>query len=83
MARPQDTVQIMPAELPEALRYQRSEARMPVTLPARMTTVDGDILPVLLADLSPTGVLLVTDPEGKSHAYQIESNILRTTNGGT
>lgn len=61
MARPQDTVQIMPAELPEALRYQRSEARMPVTLPARMTTVDGDILPVLLADLSPTGVLLVTD----------------------
>jgi thiol:disulfide interchange protein DsbD len=34
-----------------------------------------------LAKLS--GVLLVTDPEGKSHAYQIESNILRTTNGGT
>lgn len=61
MARPQDTVEIVRAELPDAVRYQQSEARMSTTLPARLTTVEGDIVPVLLADLSPTGVLLVTD----------------------
>ncbi|MBY0279222.1 PilZ domain-containing protein [Candidatus Binatia bacterium] len=61
MARPQDTVEIVHAELPDALRYQRSEARMATTLPARLTTIEGDIVPVLLADLSPTGVMLVTD----------------------
>ncbi|MBM4245411.1 MAG: PilZ domain-containing protein [Deltaproteobacteria bacterium] len=61
MARPQDTVETAHAELPEALRYQQSEARMATTLPARLTTADGEIVPVLLADLSPTGVLLVTD----------------------
>ena len=61
MARPQDTVEIVRAELPDAVRYQQSEARMSTTLPARLTTVEGDIVPVLLADLSPTGVMLVTD----------------------
>lgn len=61
MARPQDTVEIVHAELPDALRYQQSEARMATSLPARLTTVEGDIVPVLLADLSPSGVLLVTD----------------------
>lgn len=61
MARPPDTVEIVRAELPDAVRYQQSEARMSTTLPARLTTVEGDIVPVLLADLSPTGVLLVTD----------------------
>lgn len=61
MPRSQDTVEIVHAELPDAVRYQQSEARMEVTLPARLTTVDGEIVPVLLADLSPTGVLLVTD----------------------
>jgi thiol:disulfide interchange protein DsbD len=34
-----------------------------------------------LAKLS--GVLLVTDEEGTSHAYQIESKIFKPTNGGT
>lgn len=61
MSRPQDTVSIVHADLPDAVRYQQSEARMATTLPARLTTVDGEIVPVLLADLSPTGVLLVTD----------------------
>jgi len=61
MSRPQDTVEIVHAELPEALRYQQSEARMATTLPARLTTADGEIVPALLADLSPSGVLLVTD----------------------
>jgi hypothetical protein len=61
MSRPQDTVQIVHAELPDAVRYQQSEARMTTTLPARLTTHDGEIVPVLLADLSPTGVMLVTD----------------------
>jgi hypothetical protein len=61
MSRPQDTVQIVHAELPDAVRYQQSEARMSTSLPARLTTDDGEIVPVLLADLSPTGVLLVTD----------------------
>ena len=61
MPRPEDTVEIVYAELPDAVRYQQSEARMSITLPARLTTVDGEIVPVLLADLSPTGVLLVTD----------------------
>ena len=59
--RDRDTVEIVRAELPDAVRYQQSEARMSTTLPARLTTVEGDIVPVLLADLSPTGVLLVTD----------------------
>lgn len=30
-----------------------------------------------------SGVLLVTDAEGKSRAYQIESKLLKSTNGGT
>jgi hypothetical protein len=61
MSRRQDTVQIVHAELPDAFRYQQSEARMSTLLPGRLTTDDGEIVPVLLADLSPTGVLLVTD----------------------
>lgn len=61
MSKSQDTVEVVPVELPDALRYQRSEARMAITLPARLTTLTGEAIPVLLADLSPTGVMLVGD----------------------
>jgi len=61
MARPNEIVEVVPAELPEALRYQRSEARMEISLAARIKTLPGETVPVLLADLSPTGVMLVVD----------------------
>lgn len=61
MARPDETVEVVPAELPDALRYMRSEARMEVALPARITTLPGESIPGLLADLSPTGVMVVVD----------------------
>ena len=61
MARSHETVEVVPVELPDALRYQRSEARMAISLPARLTALSGEVIPALLADLSPTGVMLVVD----------------------
>jgi hypothetical protein len=63
MARSNETVEVevVPVELPDALRYQRSEARMSTTLPASLTTSSGEVIPGLLADLSPTGVMVVLD----------------------
>jgi hypothetical protein len=61
MTRFPDMVEVVPAELPDALRYQRSEARMETTLPARLTLLSGETIPGLLADLSPTGVMVVVD----------------------
>lgn len=61
MARSHETVEVVPVELPDALRYQRSEARMATSLPTRLTALSGDVIPALLADLSPTGVMLVVD----------------------
>lgn len=61
MARSNETVEVVPVELPDALRYQRSEARMETSLPVRITTLPGETIPGLLADLSPTGVMVVVD----------------------
>jgi hypothetical protein len=61
MSRRDETVEVVPVELPDALRYMRSEARMSVALPARLTTLGGEIIPSLLADLSPTGVMVLVD----------------------
>jgi hypothetical protein len=61
MARSNDTVEVVPVELPDALRYQRSEARMETSLPTRLTAPSGDVIPGLLADLSPTGVMVLVD----------------------
>jgi len=61
MARSDETVEILPVELPDALRYMRAEARMATALPARLTALSGEMIPVLLADLSPTGVMVLVD----------------------
>ncbi|HEY8517065.1 MAG TPA: PilZ domain-containing protein [Candidatus Binatia bacterium] len=61
MSHPDDTVEILPVELPETLRYQRAEARMSTELPARLTASNGEMIPAVLGDLSPTGVRLVLD----------------------
>jgi len=61
MARSPETVEVVPVELPDALRYQRSEARMAVTLPVRLSALSGEVIPGLLADLSPTGAMVVVD----------------------
>jgi hypothetical protein len=59
--RSNETVEVLPVDLPDALRYMRAEARMSTSLPARLTTLSGEMLPALLADLSPTGVMLLVD----------------------
>lgn len=59
--RSSETVEIIPVELPDALRHIRSEARMATALPARLTTLSGEMIPALLADLSPSGVMLLVD----------------------
>lgn len=56
-----ETVEVVAVELPDALRYQRSEARMETSLPARLTALSGETIPALLADLSPTGVMVLVD----------------------
>ena len=61
MPRSDETVQVVPVELPDALRYMRSEARMSTVLPARLTTLTGEMIPSLLADLSPTGLMVLVD----------------------
>ncbi|MEW6268334.1 MAG: PilZ domain-containing protein [Thermodesulfobacteriota bacterium] len=61
MSRPDETVEILPADLPDALRYMRAEARMSTALPARLTASNGEMIPALLADLSPTGVMVLVD----------------------
>lgn len=61
MTRSNETVEVVAVELPDALRHQRSEARMETTLPARLTTPSGEAIPGLLADLSPTGVMVIVD----------------------
>jgi len=61
MAQSNETVEVVPVELPDALRYMRSEARMETSLPVRLTTLAGETIPGLLADLSPSGVMVLVD----------------------
>jgi PilZ domain len=61
MAHRRDTVEVLPAELPEALRRMSAEPRMAVALPVLLTAPPGEIIPALLADVSPSGLMLVVD----------------------
>lgn len=61
MERRNETVEVLPVELPDALRHMRAEARMATSLPARLTTRTGETMPGMLADLSPTGLMVVVD----------------------
>lgn len=53
--------EILPVDLPEALRFARAEPRMTTSLAARLTAPSGETMPALLCDLSPSGALLVVD----------------------
>jgi hypothetical protein len=61
MPRQNETVEVLPVELPDALRHMRAEARMSTTLPVRLTALSGEMIPGLLADLSPTGLMILVD----------------------
>lgn len=53
--------EILRPELPDALRHVRTEARMATTIAARLGGPSGEVIPALITDLSPSGVLLVID----------------------
>jgi len=61
MSRQNETVEVLPVELPDALRHMRAEARMSTTLPVRLTALSGEMIPGMLADLSPTGLMILVD----------------------
>lgn len=61
MQRRNETVEVLPVELPDALRHMRAEARMATTLAVRLTARSGETIPGMLADLSPTGLMIVVD----------------------
>jgi len=61
MPRQNDIVEVLPVELPDALRHMRAEARMSTTLPVRLTALSGEMIPGMLADLSPSGLMILVD----------------------
>lgn len=55
------SVKILPADLPEALRQRRHEARRSLALPLRLTSGSGETIPAVILNLSAAGLLALVD----------------------
>jgi len=55
------SVKILPADLSDAVRQTRREARLSTTLPLRLTTGFGEMIPAVIVDLSASGLSALAD----------------------
>jgi hypothetical protein len=56
-----ESITLLPPDLPEALRQRRKDERIAITLPLRLTSGSGDMIPAVLLNLSPSGLLALVD----------------------
>jgi hypothetical protein len=55
------SITLLPPDLPEALRLIRREGRMALVLPLRLTSGSDAMIPAVLLNLSPSGLLALVD----------------------
>ena len=55
------SVKILPADFSDAVRQTRREARLTITLPLRLTTGFGEMIPAVIVDLSASGLSALAD----------------------
>lgn len=56
-----DPVQILPADLPDAVRHTRREPRWDTVLPLQLMTGSGELIPAVILNLSASGLLALID----------------------
>jgi hypothetical protein len=54
-------IQILPDDMPDAIRQRRREARWATALPMRLISGSGESIPAVLRDVSASGILALVD----------------------
>jgi hypothetical protein len=55
------SIEIIPNDVPEALRQTRRERRWSTALPLRLTTGSGEVIPAVVLNVGATGLLALID----------------------
>ncbi len=67
-----DPVQILPADLPDAVRHTRRESRWDTVLPLQLMTGSGELIPAVILNLSASGLLALIDIRLRGARFEIE-----------